>query len=243
MVKNYLVCAVRPTTQGWMTRDTAPDLYLKYQTMYDISRATFRKFLQEPFDEICWTDTVTDNEENCRENWRLIKELWHSEPCNILWAGADTMMLQNTNIFGRFKEFRMFNFTDPRSAKDHACYFNDDVRLYPHTMTDSVWQQGEQAWNDINCDDRNWGFDQLRHNLMFWSQAIVPEDRFHPALAYQAQNLRSLDRTAVAWHDGWNAWPLNKSHIIHFHASRHPDKVIQLMRDIAQQLGVECSTS
>lgn len=234
MVKNYLVSAVRPIRNGWMNL-ASTELYKDYQTMYDISLASYRKFVAEPFEAILWDDPVTDNEEYTKLNWKVIKQLWHSEPCNIFWAGADTLMIAPTELFGnRFVDYRLFNYTDPKENNGSA-YYNNDVQYFPHTMKQHVWDLGDELWSQCNTHpERNWGFDQIRNNAMFWSQDIL--DPHHPEMAYQAMNLRSLDPHIINWHNEWNGITIDKAHILHFHASRGSRAVINLMQTISNKL-------
>lgn len=239
MVKNYLVCAVRPVTDNWMHRQDNT-LYDCYNEMFKIRSASFKKFVQEPYEEIVWTEAVADNEQYTKQNWKQTQALKALGPCNIFWAGADTLMTKPTSLFGdRFREFRLFNYTEPRTHHQFPDYFNDDVLYYPHTMDEFVWNLGEFYWQGIeDHPDRKWGFDQLRHNAMFWSQNIERVDRFHPEMAYQAMNLRTLDASAVAWHDQWNGIKINDAHILHFHGSRNCHQALAVMRQICNQLGV-----
>jgi len=239
MVKNYLVCAVRPIEDGWHIEKNQ-DLYNQYRQMYDLRLASFRKFVTEPFEDVLWTDPVKNNDEYTIANWNAIKELWHSEPCNIFWAGADTLMTQPTSLFSdRFKEYRLFNYTDPKSYRGYVNYFNDDIQYYSHAMRKETWDIGEHLWSvREGHPDQFWGFDQLRHNEMFWSQGIPEDDWFHPELAYQAMRLRELSQEVVNLHNSWNGIDVRNAHILHFHASRGSQQVIDLMKLICQQLGV-----
>jgi hypothetical protein len=239
MVKNYLVCAVRPIEDGWHIEKNQ-DLYAQYRQMYDLRLASFRKFVEEPFEAVLWTDPVKNNDEYTIANWNAIKELWHSEPCNIFWAGADTLMTQSTSLFSdRFKEYRLFNYTDPKSHRGYVNYFNDDIQYYPHTMSKETWDIGEHLWSAREGHpDQFWGFDQLRHNEMFWTQGIPEDDWHHPELAYQAMSFRELTQATVDQHNSWNGINLQNAHILHFHASRGSQQVIDLMRFISKEIGV-----
>lgn len=239
MVKNYLVCAVRPIEDGWHIEKNQ-DLHSHYREMYNLRLASFRKFVREPFEDILWTAPVKNNDEYTIANWNAIKELWHSEPCNIFWAGADTLMTQPTELFSdKFKEYRLFNYTDPKSHREFTQYFNDDIQYYPHTMNKEVWELGDQLWEQREGHpDQFWGFDQNRHNTMFWSQGIPEGEWFHPKLAYQAMGIRSGDPSVIKWHNEWNKLDISQAHILHFHASRGSQQVIELMKAICQQLGI-----
>lgn len=237
-VKNYLVSAVRPIRNGWHIEKNQ-DLYKNYQAMYDLSLTSFRKFVKEPFEAICFTDPVDDNDNYTLENWKAIKELWHQEPCNIFWAGADTFMTQPTSLFSdKFKEYRLFNYTDPKSHREFTHHFNDDVQYYPHTMSEETWELGEKYWEQREeHPDRHWGFDQLRHNAMFWSQNI--EDPRHPEMNYMCMRMRQIVPESIAWHEEWNQFPFLAAHILHFCASRQSASVITTMKWLCEQLGIE----
>lgn len=240
-VKNYLVSAVRPIRDGWHLEKNQ-DLYRAYDQMYHMSVASYRKFVAEPFEAVCWQEPVANNDEYTEANWQAIKQLWHSEPCNIFWAGADTFMTQTTSLFGgRFQEYRMFNYTDPRQYREFQHHFNDDVQYYPHSMTAETWALGEQYWQQREGHpDRYWGFDQLRHNAMFWSQPIADTDRLHPNLNFMCHNLRSTDPQAIAATEQWNSGcPLSQAQILHFCASRGSQQVIAIMQDLCQQLDIQ----
>ena len=240
MVKNYLVCSVRPISENWMGNDSS-QLYLDYQEMYRLRLASFEHFVKEPFETILWTDTATNGDTCAYQNWLDIKELWNREPCNVFWAGADTLMIQPTELFSdRFTEYRLFNYTDPKSYRDFAHYFNDDIQYYPHTMSDDVWKLGEEWLTQRETHpDRNWGFDQLRHNAMFWNQDIDESDILHPEMAYQAMNLRVLAQNVIDWHNDWNRISINQAHILHFHGSRGSQAVINIMREMCNQLAIK----
>jgi hypothetical protein len=240
MVKNYLVGAVRPVTDNWMDQASA-NLHTDYSEMYQISRASFQRFVQEPFETVLWTDPVANNEEYALANWKATVALWNSGPCNIFWAGADTMMVQPTSLFSnQFSQYRLFNYTDPKTHSEFPRYFNDDLMYYPHTTKDETWDLGEQWWSNIeNHPNRNWGFDQLRHNAMFWSQDIPELDILHPKLAYQAMKIRSLTEQELIDHNSWNGININSAHILHFHGSRGSQAVIAIMKRLSNHLGIK----
>jgi hypothetical protein len=236
-MKNYLVSAVRPIRNGWMDNIHSTELYKDYRIMYNLSLASYRKFVVEPFEAILWEEPAVDNEEYTKLNWQAIKELWHREPCNIFWAGADTLMTKPTELFSdRFTEYRLFNYTDPRTWEGKP-YYNNDLQYFPSTMKQQLWQLGDDLWKD--CDThpaRNWGFDQIRNNTMFWSQNVP--DPHHPEMAYQAMDMRSFDPNVIAWHDHWNQIFLNQAHILHFAASRGSRQVISIMKEFCNKLEI-----
>jgi hypothetical protein len=238
-IKNYLVSAVRHIRAGSL-QEKDIGLSTRYYEMYKLSLASCKFFLEEDFEPIIFTDPCQDVYECTKLNWYAIKKLWMSEPCNIFWLGSDTLMVKPTTIFNRFKEFRLFNYTDPKSYKNFSHYFNDDSRIFPHTMDPKVWELGEMWWeNGETHPEKNWGFDQLRHNGMFWSQNIPNDDVFHPELNFLAMNLRSLHPQIIQWHEQWNNCAFDKAHILHFCASRGSEQVIHLMTQLCNQLEIK----
>jgi hypothetical protein len=134
----------------------------------------------------------------------------------------------------------MFNYTDPKQHREFTNHFNDDVQYYPHTMKPETWKLGEKYWEQRESHpDRYWGFDQLRHNAMFWSQNISNDDVFHPELNFLAMNLRSLHPQIIQWHEQWNNCAFDKAHILHFCASRGSEQVIHLMKQLCNQLEIK----
>lgn len=208
--------------------------------MYELSLASFRHFVKEPFEAICFTDPVDDNDTYTLANWYAIKEIWHREPCNIFWAGADTFMTQPTSLFGdRFREYRLFNYTDPKQHREFEHYFNDDVQYYPHTMSKEIWELGEQYWEKREGHpDQHWGFDQIRHNAMFWAQDIPANDRLHPYMNFMCMRMREINPEVIRWHEQWNQHSFMSANILHFAASRGSESTIALMKWLSDNLGI-----
>jgi hypothetical protein len=238
-IKNYLVSAVRSTQAGWM-EEKSSDLHLSYLEMYKMSLASFRKFLKEPFESILWTEPTQDTDTYTVDNWYNIKKLWESEPCNILWAGADTLMIQPTSLFGQFNEYRLFNYTDPRATPQFPHYFNDDLQYYSSNMSQEVWELGESLWSERESSpERLWGFDQSRHNHMFWSQNISEDRVLRPDIFFQAFSMRGIEPGVIAWHEQWNKCSFNQAHILHFAGSRGSAAVINVMKEFCNQLDIQ----
>lgn len=239
-MKNYLIGAVRPvsTTWGyWKTQEeeaVALQGHKKYEDMYKISRASARKFLQGDWEEIKFTAPVLDARLYQIAQWYVIKELWHREPCNILCMGADTLFIKPTEVFGKYHQMMMFNYTDPRSHTEFPHYFNDDIRYYPADMDPKVWSIGEQKMGDwFTHAEGNWAWGQLIHNYQFWSQDIKVEDVLDPTMAWQAFSLNQEHSNA------WNNCPIDQAKVLHFHGSRDADPRVAVMQNLAEQLGID----
>jgi len=213
-----------------------PEARAAYDTMNRISRLSAEKFLQGDWESIVWTDPAPSRLEIFKRNWARIRDLWHQEPCNILYLDSDTMFLRPTEIFGRFQEFRVFNWTDPKSTPLFANYYNAGVRYYPASMSPELWQLGDSMAAD--WQDHNWGMEQDIFNTMFWRQSIPDADRHHPELNWQGMQMTIPDPRMQQAHEQWNQCPLSRAHIIHVHGSRSATNTAKLMTDSAKHLGI-----
>ena len=238
-MKNYLVGAVRPSIKIWnpwtgQGDDVNQQSNLTiYNEMYDISRASAKKFLAGTWQEIKHTAPVLDARMFQIAQWYMIKELWFQEPCNILIMGADTMFLRPTEIFGQFKEMRMFNYTDPKTHPEHPHNFNDDIRYYPATMDPAVWDLGERLMSQwFSHAESDWACGQHIHNHMLWSQGVSVEEMLKPQLAWQAMGSNDQEAT------NWNKCAYHEAHILHLHGSRNNQNRRDVMKQLAQHLEI-----
>lgn len=239
-IKNYLVGCVRPVVNYWgYWQGTGPNPnwekdFNSYADMYKISRQSAKKFLQGTWKEVALKSPVLDARMNQIATYYAIKEMWHQEPCNILFMGSDTMFIKPTEFFGKYREMRLFNYTDPRSHAEHSHYLNDDIRYYPATMDSSVWELGEQLmakWFSHKESDWSWG--QLLHNHQIWSQGLTPEQMIDPTMAFQVV---SLDENHS---NSFNGCTLAEAKVLHFHGSRNAGERNAVMLDIAKQMDID----
>ena len=208
-----------------------------YNDMHRVSRATAEKFLNGNWEAIVWTDPAPSRLDIFKRNWQRIWDLWHREPCNILYLDSDTMFVRPTEIFERFLEFRMFNWTDPKSTDQFENFYNAGVRYYPSTINAKTWSIGQQLAQ--NWNDNNWNMEQDIFNAMFWQQDIVDNDHHHPELNWQGMKMIVNSPQAQATHEKWNQCPLDQAHILHIHGSRNAVQTAKLMVNTAKQLGIE----
>lgn len=207
-----------------------------YDKMFAISKASARKFLVGPFEEIVITDPAPTRVEMFKQNWQRVWDLWHKEPCNILYLDSDTMFMRDTQIFGQFEEFRLFNWTDPKSNNEFLNYYNAGVRYYPSTMSNTTWAVGGAEADRWNL--KIWDQEQIIFNRMFWSQAIPFHDRHRPELNWQAiPNLPgpNLQRSQELW----NCTPIARANIVHTSGSRGAEAIVGFMANIAKQLNLQ----
>ncbi len=252
-VKNYLVGAhyrLKSTEWAWKDTKSEGDQYELYKRMYQLSRASVKHFLEGEYTEICRQGEIEYIGQQAKLGWQFTKELWKSEPCNIFILGPDCSMVKPTKIFGEFKEFRMFNWTDPKTNAGNNPwnykidnYFNGDMLYFPHTMDPTLWDMYDRLEKDWEVDNttKTWGNDQIVANMMFWSQNIPWEQAHRPDLFYQAQWVPGSPMEVM---DDWNQCKSTDAHIVHWHGSRHvPTKlkameVVNITLDIPHYDGV-----
>jgi hypothetical protein len=149
-----------------------------------------------------------------------------------------------TKIFDVFNEFRLFNWTDPKSWYEPNQYnktfdnlFNNDLQYYPHNMNPELWRVERQMRSEWQpgSDMNNYNNQQIIHNTMFWSQGLDWSDAHRPDLFYQAQ---WLPWQPVESQDEWNQCSYSEASVIHWHSSRHSPTKLECMRQVNESLGV-----
>lgn len=251
--KNYIIGAHRRIKNyKWPYGElgnTNNDAYEIYGRMYEISRASFRHFIEDDWEQVTWDEEIESIAYAMKMNWNNVYNLWHSQqPCNILAAGPDVMMVKPTKIFDRFNEFRMFNWTDPKQVTLPSPwnitipqYFNGDFKYYPSTMSAETWAVGKKMADQWPAEENtvnNWGTEQIIENIMFWSQNLEWSDAHRPELFYQAFMITE-DPRSIEYGDFWNQSKYSDAHVLHFHSSRGARKTLEYMEYIAKELGIK----
>jgi hypothetical protein len=236
-LKNYLIKGLHriSSTKWWPGRDRADegDLLAHYTKMAKLSEASFLHNLQGDWEYIKLESSANDVNHVFRQQFRAIWNIWSAEPCNIFYCGADTQLIKPTEVFGKYKHFLMFNYTDPKQLDEYNHFLNADVRYYPAEMDRAMF---EQALVDI-AHATEWNNDQKLYNRMVWSQGLTPEQVIDPTMAYQGPWLPGDDR-AKEFTDTWNGCRLEDASLIHWHGSRNADAKLQLMQSVNDQLGI-----
>jgi hypothetical protein len=236
-MKNYLIKGLHriSSTKWWPGRDRADEgnLFAHYTEMAQLSEDSFIHNLQGDWEYIKLESTAIDVNHVFRQQFKAIWDIWNSEPCNILYCGADTQLIKPTEIFGRYKHFLLFNYTDPKQLDEYNHFLNADVRYYPAEMNRAMF---EQALADV-AQATEWNNDQKLYNRMVWSQGLTPEQVIDPKMAYQGIWLPGTEKNRM-FTDEWNGCELNDAYLVHWHGSRYAPLKLQLMRSINQQIGV-----
>ena len=236
-MKNYLIKGLHRIgdTHWWPGRDRADegDLYPFYEKMAQLSEASFFQNLLGDWELIRLESTASDVNHVFRQQFRAIWDIWSSETCNIYYCGSDVQVIKPVEVFGQYKNFLLFNYTDPKSLDEYEHFLNADIRYYPAEMNRSMF---EQALKDVE-HAIEWNNDQKLYNRMVWSQGLTPAEVVNPLMAYQGPWLPGTQE-AKDFTDTWNGCRLEDASIVHWHGSRHADSKLQLMQSVNDQLRI-----
>jgi len=216
-------------------RSDEGDLYSQYMDMHDISLETFKKHLAGDWEFVFFNKEVDNIQQVFKDHFFELYELWKAGH-NILYCGPDNFVTQPIEVFGKYEDFMMFNYTDPKSSIEpnhyniqHKHFFNADVRYFPQSMDQEIWNIGlEMAENwDFDC----WNTEQFILNHMLWQQPNrTLENTLDPTMAYQGHQLypmtthRQLENS-----NKWNNCEFKDAKIVHLHGSRNAPEKLQLM--------------
>ena len=237
-MKNYFVqtlCKVKKENYdpGQQVPIHEQDTYPMYQELQNLSYSTFKHFMEGDWEYVLLEEEVSHVFEVFQQNFRKIYDLWNSEPCNILFTGLDTTMIQPTEIFGKYDKFTMFNHSDPKRSPNFENNFNCDVRYYPATM--------DKKWMDYTMEKidslKVWSDEQDIYNDMLWGQGVIVDEVHEPKMAYQGHMIPNLQQNIEVGND-WNGIHINDAHIVHWHSSRGIANRVQLFNSICEWLEV-----
>ena len=242
-MKNYLVKSlfkvVDPAWSPEINRANETDVYENYHKMHELSVRSHEVCLQGEWELVFFGGETANIHEALKETFFKIYDLWKSEPCNILYTDPDVLIVAETEFFGKFDKFQMFNVTDPKSFdqpniynKSYPYFLNAGVRYFPATMNSEIWDIGINMAVDWDLTD--WDTEQIILNEMAWSQGLTPEQMIIPELAYQAFMIPENAEIA----DAWNGCNFGDAKVIHWHSSRNAAKRLQIMTQVAEQVGI-----
>jgi hypothetical protein len=206
--------------------------------MHKISAASYTKFLQGEWELKFITGEVGQINEAFEKTFWAIHDLWHNEPCNILYTDPDTIAVKPVEFWDKYQHFLMFNYTDPKQfnksnpyGRSYPDFFNAGVRYFPSTMDESIWQLGAkmaQTW-----DPNTYDTEQVILNAMLWDQGIKLNDALDPTMAWQ------LFHPDLNFGQAWNGCPIQDARILHLHSSRGAVDRLAFMSHTANQLSID----
>jgi hypothetical protein len=234
-MKNILIGSVRQMNSSYDAQSNRADsVFDAYNSMYNLSRKSAHRFLKGEWKEVKLSSPVFNVKLGAIANFYAIKELWHSMKCNILWLGADTLIVKETEIFSRFSEFTLFNYTEPRSYREIEHYLNDDVRYYPATMSVAAWEVAETMMNGYFTDkDADWNYTQIINNAMYYCENNGQALKLKPHLNWLVLT-GDLSSDAL-----WNDCDISLANILHFCGSRGSITRLNMMKHVAKIIGLE----
>lgn len=123
----------------------------------------------------------------------------------------------------------MFNYTDPKSGFGFTDYFNADVKFYPYSMDEKLWNIAlimEKEWPLYNDDDNVWNYEQIIWNKMLWSQGLTINDVLKPEYAYQLVS-ENIDES-----NNFNSFNIQDAKIIHCMGTRNFFNKLNIIKNI-----------
>lgn len=239
-MKNYLVKSLyRVKDPDWKVLDRShePDLFETYFKMHELSTKTYERFLQGQWELKFITGEVDQINQAFEQTFWTIHDLWHQEPCNILYTDPDTIAVKPVDPWGQYQHFLMFNYTDPKQFNTNNSYnrsyenfFNAGVRYFPASMDQNIWKLGSDM-------ARSWEYDtydteQIILNAMLWDQGINLEQALDPTMAWQ------LFHPVLAFGEAWNGCSIHDAKILHLHSSRGAENRLGFIKNVLAQLDI-----
>lgn len=218
------------------SRETVGELYTEMQK-YLLDTA--QQYLQNLDDIIVHQGEADNIRDVFKIHFMEIYELW-KQGHNILYCDLDVIFNNPTDVFGKFNQFTMFNYTDPKSTIDHhynvslSNFFNCGVRYYPENMSQEIWDLGLKMLDNWNPD--RWDAEQIIYNVMMWRQSPRLDEFLHPELNWMSHHYRIYgDQQQKQYAEKWNELPLEEAQIIHFAGTRGAAQVVDLMKNFTGQ--------
>jgi hypothetical protein len=240
-VKNYLVKSLfQVQDANWKVLDRSHEtnLFDSYLAMHEVSTASFKYFLAGEWELKFITGKVDQINQAFEKTFWAIHDLWHNEPCNILYTDPDTIAVKPVEIFDQYQNFLMFNHTDPKQFngpnpynRSYPNFFNAGVRYFPSTMSESMWKLGAgmaKTWDYATYDT-----EQIILNAMLWDQGVTVDEALDPTVAWQ------LFHPDLNFGQQWNGCSIYDAKILHLHSSRGADNRLAFMKHTAGQLGIK----
>jgi len=229
----------------------AEKTYKVYNAMSEIVIHSAETFIQEDFETVVFKDEVDSYQQIFHKNFQHVYDEWNKDgPNNILFLDCDTLVINPVEVFGQFKHFQMFNYTDPKTLSgddannkyglNHEHYFNAGCRYYPDSMSQDVWDLG---WKYAKDWDYNiWGTEQIIFNEMMYSQDKDVATWLKPEMNFQAMNVPFHDVDNPNLHkylSEWNGISMNDANICHLHGTRGAGNTLLLQWELWKRVSGE----
>lgn len=172
---------------------------------------------------------VSGNNEMFEDIFEKTYNLWKLGN-NVLFTDIDTLFVKPVDVFGRFKEFKLFWQTCVkhkipllRYPKVEVKYLNCGVRYFPREMREDIWDLGFKLWE---APQGEWDWEQRLYNEMLYAQ-------FLNSSVYMLETLNEYNWQVA--NDAVNSIPMEEACILHFYASRGPHSALSRMKKIWEE--------
>ncbi len=231
------LCKITPNTTK--TEEQVPlqnDVYDLYKQIQAESHYTHKKNIKGDWDYVLLEKDVNHPFEIFQNTFKRVAELWKEGDTNILFFGLDTITVKPVEIFGKYEDFMMFNYTDPKSNSIYKNNFNCDVRYYPASMDEALIDHSLEEQSKL----QKWEDEQNIYNYMLWQQPNrTLENTVDPTLAYQGHMLFShTTHRQLEESNKWNNCKFDDAKIIHLHGSRSAKEKLQLIQIWKKHYGI-----
>ena len=212
------------------------NIFTEYNKLLDLSSLSAKNNIdEENYERIILSGNVNHIQDVFRNNLKSLYKLWKNNyPCNILYTGPDVIFFKNCKFTDKFDKFMMFNYTDPKSGYGFNDYFNADVKFYPYSMDEKLWdialdmEQNWPSYEDNQVYGYSWNYEQIIWNKMLWDQNISIDYALKPEYAYQfvSENINESDN--------FNNFNIKDAKIVHFCGTRNLFNKYNVIRNILQ---------
>lgn len=249
-IVSMAICKIKEGGTLEFNQELGKDItYACYHAMHEIVCHSAETFIQEDFEFQIIEEDVDSYQQVFHNNFHHVSDMWHeNKHTNILFLDTDTLVVAPVEVFsGKFTEFQMFNYTDPKTlcGRDadnkyglrHQHYFNAGVRYYPETMSEETWDLG---WKyAVDWDYNIWGTEQIIFNEMMFSQNRDVNHWLRPEMGFQAMNLPfdNIDnQEANKYLRDWNGIGINDAKILHLHGTRGAGNTVLLQWNLWKRI-------
>lgn len=197
--------------------------------MYKLHLVSAEKYLRNTDETITLRSDreVSSFNEMFKDMFEKTYNLWKLGN-NVLFTDIDILFVKPVDVFGRFREFRLFwppggKIPLLHFPKAEVKYLNAGVKYFPREMREAIWDLGFKLWE---APQGEWDWSQRVYNEMLYTQFLKNSD-------YIVETLNEYNWQVAD--DAVNSIPMEEACILHFYASRGPHSVLSKMKKIWEE--------